>query len=112
MLRFVLELALLVFVAIWAASLDASGFVRLVVAIAAPVAIALIWGRWVAPKAPARLGDPERFGLEVVLFVIGGVAAWSNWGVVWGVLFVVVAIANALVVRRSEISDAAPRSTA
>jgi hypothetical protein len=100
-LRFALELALLVFVAIWAASLDASGFVRLVVAIGAPVLIALIWGRWVAPKATARLADPERFVLEVALFAIGGVAAAANWGIVIGVAFAIVAISNAYVVRRS-----------
>ena len=49
--------------------------------------------------------------LEVVLFIIGGVAAASNWGIVWGVLFAVVAIGNALVVRRSDVSDAETRWT-
>jgi hypothetical protein len=110
-LRFALELALLVFVAIWAASLDASGFVRLVVAVAAPVIIALVWGRWVAPRAPQRLGDPERFLLEVVLFVIGGVAASANWSIVGGVLFTVLAIANALVVRTGGGEDAVASSS-
>ena len=108
-LRFLLELALILIVAIWAAPLGGHGLVRLVVALAAPLIIVLVWGRWVAPKASARLNDPERFLLEVVLFVIGGVAAGSNWGVVWGVLFTVVAIANALVVRRSEVTSSSSR---
>ena len=110
-LRFALELALLVFVAIWAASLDASGFVRLLLAIGAPVLIALIWGRWVAPKATARLADPERFVLEVVLFAIGGVAAGANWGILIGVAFVIVAVANAYVVRRSGGEEAVVTSS-
>jgi hypothetical protein len=100
-LRFALELALIVIVAIWGASLDASGFVRVLVAIGAPLIVVLIWGRWVAPKASSRLADPERFVLEVVLFAIGGVAAAANWSVVVGVAFAIVAIANAYVVRRS-----------
>lgn len=33
-----------------------------------PVAAAAVWGRWVAPRAPRRLRDPARLGVELALF--------------------------------------------
>ena len=66
----------------------------------------------VAMRVVAMTGRLKWTGpAATTLLVIGGVAAGSNWGIVWGVLFAVVAIANALVVRRSEVSDAETRWT-
>jgi hypothetical protein len=39
-----------------------------VLGIALPVVAAGVWGRWVAPRAPRRLRDPARLGVEVTLF--------------------------------------------
>jgi len=38
-------------------------------AIALPVVAAVVWGRWVAPRAGHRLPDPGRAGVELVLFL-------------------------------------------
>jgi hypothetical protein len=35
-----------------------------------PVLGALVWGRWVAPRAGHRLPDPARAVVEVVLFMV------------------------------------------
>ena len=42
---------------------------------------ATVWGRWVAPRSPARLEDPGRLAVEVVLFgvAVGGLVAGGAW---------------------------------
>ena len=67
-LRFVLELCMLVALGIWGFS------EKVVLGVAAPLAAAVIWGLWVAPKAKRRLRDPARLALELLLFGASGVA--------------------------------------
>ena len=67
-LRFVLELGMLVALGIWGFSQN------VVLGIAAPLAAAVVWGLWIAPKATRRLRDPARLGLELLLFVVAGAA--------------------------------------
>ena len=55
-LRFVLELCMLVALGIWGFSQN------VVLGIAAPLAAAVVWGLWIAPKATRRLRDPARLG--------------------------------------------------
>lgn len=66
-LRFFLELSALAAVAYWGWS-EHDGVWRWVLVVASPLAIALVWGRWVAPKAKARVGDPWKLVLEVLVF--------------------------------------------
>jgi hypothetical protein len=66
-LRFFLELATLVAVAYWG-WWEARGALRWVLAFAAPIAVSLVWGRFLAPKASRRVGDPWRLVLEVLIF--------------------------------------------
>ena len=67
-LRFVLELCMLVALGIWGFSEN------IVLGIAAPLAAAVVWGLWIAPKATRRLRDPVRLALELLLFGAAGVA--------------------------------------
>lgn len=76
-LRFLLELGAL-------ASLCWSGFhlplpwpARLLVAIGGPLAAAVIWGSYVAPRAPWRVGGWSRLVPELVVF--GGAAGALLW---------------------------------
>lgn len=46
----------------------------LVAAIVLAALAASVWGRWVSPKAPARLADPARLAVELALFGTAGVA--------------------------------------
>jgi hypothetical protein len=66
-LRFFLELSALAAVAYWGWS-EHGGILRWALVVAAPLAIALIWGRWVAPKAKHPAVDPARLGLEALVF--------------------------------------------
>ncbi len=98
-MRFLTELALLAAL-VWAAlgaSLPLAG--RIVLAVAAPVLAMVIWGRWLAPRAAHRLRDPLRLGVELVLFAVAAVALALTGPVLAAVVFAVIAIGVALLLR-------------
>ena len=74
--RFLLELCALAALAYWGSQTGPTG-VSIVLAIAAPVAAAIVWGAFVAPKAPRHPRDPWRLVLELLVFGSGvaGLAA-------------------------------------
>ena len=80
-LRFVLELCMLVALGIWGFSEN------LVLGIAAPLAAAVVWGLWIAPKASRRLRDPVRFAVELLLFGAAGAALAAAGHAVAAVVF-------------------------
>lgn len=86
--RFLLELCLLGVVAYWAFGLGAAWLVRVLAGVGAPVAVAAVWGRYVAPRSSRRLEDPGRFVIEVVLFGLGaGALAGAGAAAAGAVLF-------------------------
>ena len=88
-LRFLLELAALAGLAIWGWGTGPTG-VNIVLAVAAPLAAAAIWGAFVSPKASRHPGDPWRLLLELAVFGAGTLAfaaAGAGWvAVALGVL--------------------------
>jgi DNA-binding IclR family transcriptional regulator len=83
--RFTAELGMLaaLFYVGWRLAPDSTAL-GLTLAAALPVAAALTWNRWVAPRAQRRLEDPVRLVVELVLFgsaVVGlavvGPGTWS-----------------------------------
>jgi len=72
-LRFLLELLALAGLALWGWRTGPTG-VSVVLAIAAPLAAAALWGSFVAPKAQRHPGDPWRLLLEAVVFGAGTLA--------------------------------------
>ncbi|HSJ19756.1 MAG TPA: YrdB family protein [Nocardioidaceae bacterium] len=83
--RFTAELGMLaaLFYVGWRLAPDRTEL-ELALAAALPVAAALTWNRWIAPRARRRLEDPTRLAVELVLFgaaVVGlavvGPGAWS-----------------------------------
>ena len=71
--RFCLELAALAGLAIWGWETGPDG-VNVVLAIAAPLAAAVLWGLFDAPKARRHPPDPWRLLLEILVFGGGAVA--------------------------------------
>ncbi len=67
--RFLAELGLLACLGIGGWQLTDWLAGSLVLAVVLPVVAAGVWGRWIAPRAPHRLRDPGRLGVEVTLFV-------------------------------------------
>ena len=70
--RFLLELSTLAAVAYWGWS-EGGGFWRWVLVIAAPAAVIVVWGTFMAPKSTRRVHDPARLVFELAIF--GGAAA-------------------------------------
>ena len=67
-LRFLAELGLLAALAWVGWHLSGSVALALPAAVLLPVLAAVVWARWVAPRATHRLRDPLRAGVELVLF--------------------------------------------
>jgi hypothetical protein len=66
--RFVVELCLLAAVAYWGATISAGVAVRVIVAVVATAAVAVVWGVFVSPKARVPLGRTAWVAVQVVLF--------------------------------------------
>jgi hypothetical protein len=71
-LRFFLELAALAALAYWGATADTPVWPLL--AVAAPLLLAVFWGLFMSPKAAHRLHDPLRLVGEIGVFGIAAVA--------------------------------------
>ncbi len=71
--RFVLELCMLAALG-YGGFESASGQVAYVLAIALPLAAAVVWGMFIAPKARRPTVDPIRIVLEACLFAAAGAA--------------------------------------
>ena len=81
-LRFFLELAALTALAVWGWLATDSAPLRLLLTFAAPLLAAFAWGRYVAPRSPRRLTDPQRLLVELAVFgsaTAGLVAVGHPW---------------------------------
>jgi hypothetical protein len=67
-LRFLAEIGMLVCLGIGGWQRGESLLASLALSVVLPLAAAVVWGRWVAPRASRRLRDPARLGVEVTLF--------------------------------------------
>lgn len=66
--RFLLELAAMAALGFWGWNAPGPVAVRVLTAAVPPLAAAMVWGTWVAPKARRRLPDPLRLVVEVLVF--------------------------------------------
>lgn len=73
-LRFGLELAALAALAYWGFSVDAPGAVRVLLGIGAPLAAAVAWGSYVAPRARMAAPRSVRLAVELTVFVLAAAA--------------------------------------
>ncbi len=94
-LRFLLELGALVAIGYWAYGLASARALRLGLAVALPLAVALLWGALLAPNAAVALPGALRaiLGLAVLLLAAAALAAAGRPGL--GVAFALVAVVNA-----------------
>ncbi len=93
--RFLSELAMLGalgYVGFQLVADDASLALQLGLALALPAVAAVAWWAWVAPRAPRRLSDPARLGVEIVLFAAAAtglvVLGQLWWAVVLAALYI------------------------
>jgi Protein of unknown function (DUF2568) len=76
-LAFLLELAMPAGLAWWGASRDASLSSRVLLAVAAPLAAAVVWGLFAAPRARIRIPAAGVLVIKAVVFVVTAVAVYS-----------------------------------
>jgi Protein of unknown function (DUF2568) len=92
--RFLLELCAFAALAYAGWRVGGPVWVRIVVAIALPLVAALIWARWVAPKASHPLPDPRRLIPEWVVFGGATVALAITGHVILAAVLAVLAALN------------------
>jgi cytochrome b len=95
-LRFVLEVCALAAVADWGAQVSDSTAVNVVVAIAAPLALAVFWGTVLSPKARFRPEQPARTLAELVVLALAAAALFAVDAPVLAVMLVAAAVLNGL----------------
>ena len=93
--RFLMELGLLAAVSLWGFDAGA-GSGSMALGFVAPLAVAVIWGLFVAPKARWPLPVGARVALELVLFGLGTLALLSLGSVVVALVFAVLAVGTSL----------------
>lgn len=94
LLRFLLELAMLAAFVAWGFRVVDAIWLRVVLGLGAPAIALFVWGAFVAPKAPMRLADPGRLGVEVVLFGLAAAGLAMTGLMGWGIALAVVAALN------------------
>ncbi|PJN29205.1 YrdB family protein [Kitasatospora sp. CB02891] len=94
-LRLLLELASLVALAVggyglWGGALVA---VRVLIALVLPVAAAVLWGRYAAPRRPVRDSAVAWYGVQLLIWggsvVLLAVTGHASWAIGLGVLMIV-----------------------
>jgi hypothetical protein len=88
--RFFLELATLASLAYWGFS-EFGGVAQWVLGLGAPLLVAVVWGRFVSPKASHPTVDPVRFLIEFLVFGSGVAALFAAGATLLAVLFAVLA---------------------
>lgn len=102
-LRFALELCAVAALAYWGLQAARGQAVRLMLAIGSPVAAAVVWGTFVAPKAPLLLSEPFRLGASLAVFGLAAAALVAAGRRELGLVFAAVAALNtALIYARGQ----------
>lgn len=93
-LAFLLELAALAALAYWGYRLDASAGVRWVVALGAPLVLALTWSLIAAPTARRRLAPRPLLGFKLLVFTVAAALLYSTGRHALAILFEAAMLVN------------------
>ena len=78
LVRFLLELCILIALGYWGFSRGETNISRFGLGIGCPLLVAVIWGLWMAPASSRRLPEPWRTLVELVLFGIAITSLYST----------------------------------
>jgi Protein of unknown function (DUF2568) len=92
-LRFGLELAALGIAAWWGATAG-SGIWAWGLAIAAPLAVIVVWGAFIAPKRRIDLPHPARLAIELTVWVAAAAMLADTSHATLGITFLAIAVAS------------------
>jgi hypothetical protein len=109
-LRFLLELCLLAAFGYWAFGAGGGGAGGALLAAAVILAVCVIWGLFISPKARFQLGLAAWLVVQLGLFVLGAAALWSAGQGLLGLALLAVFLANlAVLYRLGEVPSRPPR---
>lgn len=94
-LAFLLELAMLAGLAWWGTSVTGPAGIRVLLAVAAPVAAAVVWGLLLAPRARIRLAPATVLVVKAVMFGLAALAVYTAGLHVWAVAVGIIAFLSA-----------------
>jgi hypothetical protein len=94
--RFLLELGALAAFGYWAATLRESGVLRALLAIVIPLAVALLWGLFISPKARYSTGRPGQVGLGLLVFLVAALLLRERGHVAMAAIFAVTAVISSV----------------
>jgi len=94
--RFLLELASLGAFGYSGATARASGALRALLAIALPLAVALLWGLFISPKARYSTGRPGQVGLGLIVFLVAALLLRERGHEAMASVFAVTAVVSSL----------------
>jgi hypothetical protein len=92
-LSFVLEIAMLAAYAYWGYH-AVTGPLRWLLAVAAPLLAAVLWGLFLAPRARRRLGSTAGIVVSAVLFLLAGLALVASAQPALGAAMLIAAVVN------------------
>lgn len=93
-LAFLLELALLAALGFWGFHLGRSNAVHWIVGLAAPLLLAVVWGRIAAPMAGHRLHPTQLLVFKIVVFTLGAVALYAAGQKRWAIALEGISLVN------------------
>ena len=94
LLKFLLELAALAAFGYWGAS-AASGALAVVLAVAVPAAMVVLWGAFAAPNSARRLPAATRVPFELTVFALAALALVGAGSSALALAFALLAVGNA-----------------
>lgn len=94
-LRFLLELAALAAVGYWGYRAGDSGPARIALAVGTPLAVAIVWGTFLSPKASVSLPGALTVTLQLAVFAVAALALARTGHGSAGATFGGIAIVNA-----------------
>ncbi len=97
--KFILELAAIAAFALWGASLDGV-LVSVVVGVAAPTSMVVLWGLFAAPRSSRRLPTRARVPFELSVFALATAALLALGWIAIAIAFAAVVVVNALFLTR------------
>ena len=97
-LAFFIELAMLASFSYWGFQGDKSIWLKWGLGIGIPLAVAILWGLLLAPRAGRRLGSTGGNILSLALFCLAAAALYQTGQPVLAIIFAVVAIINRILV--------------
>lgn len=98
-MAFLLELAVLFSVGLWAFSLDAKIATKLAAGLGGPLVLIILWAVFGSPSATVPLHGGVRLAFEVVWFGLGPLALIAAGRTVPAIVFVVLYVLNTMLVK-------------